>query len=122
MSTAAITTPTAADVLRGALVELRRPLNEDGNGWTQHQFGSGDRCKCAIGAIECAVITLFGADSLLTDTPYFEARSTLSQTITGADDPRNWSIISWNDRPGRTFPEIEATFERAIELAEAGTR
>lgn len=113
---------TAADVLRGALVELRRPLNDDGNGWAQHQFGSGDRCKCAIGAIECAVITLFGADSILTDTPYFEARSALNQTIAGVDDPRNWSIISWNDTPGRTFPEVVAVFERAIELAEAGAR
>ncbi|SIL99928.1 Uncharacterised protein [Mycobacteroides abscessus subsp. abscessus] len=114
---------TAADVLRSALVELRRPLNEDGNGWAQHQFGSGDRCKCAIGAIESAVITLTGDDAPHAQAPYFEARSILAQTITGADDdPRDWSIISWNDYPNRTFAEVETVFERAIELAEAGAR
>lgn len=117
------TITTAAEVLRAALAELRRPLNDDGNGWAQHQFGSGDRCKCAIGAVESAVIALIGGDARPSETPYLEARSALTRTITGADDDsRNWSIISWNDAPDRTFPEVETVFERAIELAEAGTR
>ncbi|WP_438941724.1 hypothetical protein [Mycobacteroides abscessus] len=30
--------------------------------------------------------------------------------------------MNWNDTPGRTFPEVESAFERAIELAEAGAR
>ncbi|MGH3954489.1 MAG: DUF6197 family protein [Mycobacterium sp.] len=114
---------TAADVLRSALTELRRPLNNDGNGWTQGQFGSDDRCKCAIGAIESAVITLISDDVDFLETPYFSARSALAQAIPGSgDEQRGWSIISWNDHSERTFPEVEAAFERAIECAEAGAR
>nr|WP_079612748.1 hypothetical protein [Mycobacteroides abscessus] len=31
-------------------------------------------------------------------------------------------IHRWNDNRERVFPEVEAVFERAIELAEAGAR
>lgn len=122
---------TAADVLRAALTELRRPLNEDGNGWAQHKFGSGDRCKCAIGAV------IFAVDGMSDQAgrPVFQgsdleriemtARCTLFEALWPgrcADGQPSSAIVGWNDTPGRTFPEVESAFERAIELAEAGAR
>lgn len=110
---------TAADVLRSALAELRRSLNEDGNGWAQGQFGGGDRCKCALGAIN-----ITSDDMGCTEHSEAGARKALCDAIgaeVGTYGP-GATIINWNDTPGRTFPEVESAFERAIELAEAGTR
>lgn len=124
MSAPAIESPTAADVLRGALTELRRDLNVDGNGWAQNRFGWGDDCKCAIGALNFTVdriATQTGCDLMDSD---LAARYALCEAAKGCDFPGGPSsaIIRWNDTPGRTFSEVEAAFERAIELAEAGAR
>jgi hypothetical protein len=124
MSAAVITTPTPADVLRGALTELRRPLNEDGNGWTQGQFGDFGRCKCAIGAINVASGSIASSGQLV-----LKGSTAAREALRDAVAPRlreDWlpgeAIIIWNDATGRTFAEVEMAFERAIELAEAGAR
>ncbi|OHU39517.1 hypothetical protein [Mycobacteroides chelonae] len=115
---------SSADLLRAALAELRRPIG-DRNGWQQGAYGSANGCKCAAGAIWAAAGRLNGYDSL-DGTPQTEAAFRLLATAAGCDpssviDPES-QVISWNDRRIRTFPEVEAAFERAIELAEAGAR
>lgn len=118
MSATSSTPPTAANVLRGALAELRRPLNADGNGWAQGQFGSGDRCKCAVGAINEVMDEDYSARA---DARAREALCDAIGAVVGTYGP-GATIINWNDTPGRTFSEVEAAFERAIELAEADVR
>lgn len=123
MSAPAIESPTAADVLRGALTELRRALNVDGNGWAQHQFGGGYRCKCAIGAIISATDGIAKKTGADLERIEMTARRTLFEALgLATEEGPSSAIVGWNDTPGRTFPEVEAAFERAIELAEAGAR
>ncbi|WP_100466692.1 DUF6197 family protein [Mycobacteroides abscessus] len=110
---------TAADVLRGALAELRRPIDPlTGNGWQRGGYGTRDTCKCSAGAIYVA-----GGDSPR-GTPHnrvLAAFSVLAKVV-GYPGASEGKIIHWNDQPSRTFPEVESAFERAIELAEADAR
>lgn len=124
MSPAVITTPTAAEILRGGLAELRRPLNRDGNGWAQGQFGRADQCKCAIGAIDAAYDSAIERGGDYSVEAYRTACRAL-RIASGVEDLAGLDgsvVIYWNDRRGRTFPEVEAAFERAIEFAEAGAQ
>lgn len=122
MSAAVIATPAAAAILRGALAELRRPLNRDGNGWAQGQFGRGNQCKCAIGALDAAHDSIIerGGDC---SVEAYRAACRALRIASGVEDLAGLDgsvVIYWNDRRGRTFSEVEAVFERAIELTEAG--
>ncbi|QSM88764.1 hypothetical protein PROPHIGD91-3_6 [Mycobacterium phage prophi91-3] len=129
------TIPSVADLLRGALAELRRPLNPvTGHGWTQGKYGTGNDCKCADGAIIQAVLDGLraGRPTQMADV-IDDLRLQLAKVIS---DVQGWEapgrevrglrlaklIHHWNDNRERVFPEVEAVFERAIELAEAGTR
>lgn len=116
------TIPSVADLLRGALAELRRPLRPGPSyGWTQGTYGTRDTCKCAAGAIYAAA----NVDaSIIFRFPHSDVRAAFlmlakAAGYSGAGEGR---LISWNDDSERTFPEVEAVFERAIELAEAGAR
>ncbi|MFA4084832.1 hypothetical protein ONA92_24335 [Mycobacteroides salmoniphilum] len=113
------TTASAADVLRGALAELRRPIDPlTGNGWQRGGYGTRDTCKCSAGAIYVA-----GGDSPR-GTPHSRVLAAFSvlAKVVGYPGASEGKIIHWNDQPSRTFPEVESAFERAIELAEADAR
>ncbi|SIE20290.1 DUF6197 family protein [Mycobacteroides abscessus] len=113
------TIPSVADLLRGALAELRRPLDPaTGNGWKQSGYGGHNSCKCAAGAIYVAAGALDPGDG----RDGLPAAFALLAEAIGSPRGNEGHVIHWNDEPARTFPEVEAAFERAIELAEAGVR
>lgn len=121
MTAPEITTSPVADILRQALTSLRRPINRDGNGWRQGDFGrSAADCQCADGAIRAAAAGEGGLASTMAN------RRAAQIVFTQANDLPYYgcgsSIWTWNDADGRTFPEVESAFQRAIELAEAGAR
>lgn len=119
------TIPSVADLLRGALAELRRPLDpETGNGWKKGGAGLADSCKCLDSALYWASRSVHESERTeLTHT----LRGRVAEVIVdieGVEMP--WSVApliwAWNDAEDRVFPEVEAVLERAIELAEAGAR
>ncbi len=71
---------------------------------------------CSVGAIR-AVATGY------TSLPIFriaQVEKAMSALAAAAGIERGkWEVIRWNDIEGRTFAEIEAVFEKAIEKAEA---
>ncbi|SIC55251.1 Uncharacterised protein [Mycobacteroides abscessus subsp. abscessus] len=117
---------SAAEILRAALAELRRPLNDDGNGWAQGRFVGFDRCMCAVGAINIASDRIWRRNGGCPPLGDMAARVALCKSLgpAYANLPLGPSatIVRWNDRPGRRFADVATAFERAIELAEAGAR
>ncbi|WP_380778018.1 hypothetical protein [Sphingomonas sp. R86520] len=94
-----------ADVL-----ERAADLIEPEGAWIRGSFvgeRNGIECFCAMGAIDRAA----GTDQDLDETVIF---STLRKVI------GRQSIVSWNDSPERTQPEVVAALRRAATLARAG--
>lgn len=91
----------ASELLRSALEKF----GEDGSNWVNgppgHRLDVFPSGYCSI--------TALGNPS---DDQYDWARSYLREFISG------YSIVAWNDAPGRTFAEVKAAFEKAIVRAE----
>lgn len=120
MSTPA--TVSVTQILRDGLAQLRRPLDPvTGNGWKQGGYGTRDTCKCAAGAIYAAA-GVSASDILI--IPHIAAPAAFRMLAKAAGCPGagEGQLIRWKADSERTFPEVEAVFERAIELAEAGAR
>lgn len=86
-------------------------------GWIQGVYYDDDGC-CATGA-------LYNVD-YSAGMPYLKEAILDSGWMPVSDvltDPHSWGsasvVIQWNDTPGRTWEEVEAVFEAAIELAAA---
>ncbi|SLJ43940.1 Uncharacterised protein [Mycobacteroides abscessus subsp. abscessus] len=118
-------------ILRGALAELRRPINPiTGNGWTREAYGQPDSCKCAAGAIRLAISAEFGVPTTA-DTLWFSkwndvCEAACARLCAGAGIDRRPEIrqfeacvLGWNDVEVETFAEVEAAFEKAIAITEA---
>ncbi|SKU74597.1 Uncharacterised protein [Mycobacteroides abscessus subsp. massiliense] len=118
-------------ILRGALAELRRPINPiTGNGWTREAYGQPDSCKCAAGAIRLAISAEFGVPTTA-DTLWFSkwndvCEAACARLCAGAGIGRGPEIrqfeacvLGWNDVEVETFAEVEAAFEKAIAITEA---
>ncbi len=73
-------------------------------GWRQGSFGNCRDGYCAMGALQ---------GSGYGDVAASAYRALRGQT--GADELGVWA---WNDYPGRTQPEVEALYERAIAATE----
>jgi hypothetical protein len=95
-------TKRASEVLREAL----KRLGPNGERWISGLHWSGGK-TCAGNAIyECA-------DRIPT---VFEPAQEFFATAIGGCGLRD--IWRWNDDPSRTWPEVEAAFQKAITLAE----
>jgi hypothetical protein len=78
------------------------------NHWCQ--YGTAD----AVGV--CVITALGDAAHLPNGNDYELARKYFRDAV---PLPKTISIPEWNDTPGRTKAEVEAAFDRAIELARA---
>lgn len=78
------------------------------NGYRVKFSDPGAVCFCLMGAMSrCSL------DS--------EVRSQMERVINSAlDTPRPFGYIDWQDRPGRTHPEVLAVVDRAIVIAGGG--
>lgn len=110
-------TSTTAEVLRAALDFMRRPIGRRPNRWTQRDYGKVKGCVCTVGAVR-AVVTGSTALPIGWGSQVDQAVLTLA-AASGIEFPDQSGVIQWNDVPGRTFAEVEAIFEKAIENAEA---
>src|SRR5262249_52786701 len=86
-------------------------LGPNGENWTQGIFNSPKEC-----AVSC-VARVVPKDNTEDTTLRWAAWDFLYPAM-GINMP-NGCISEWNDAPGQTFPEIEAAFLKAIELAKA---
>lgn len=94
---------TTAEILRAALAKL-----DGGRAWTQGELSSGqgdDICFCSIGSIA----SVNGSRSPERIAAYRHLLHAL---------PEGDQVADYNDDPARTWPEIEALFQRAIAAAE----
>lgn len=123
-----------ARILRDALAELRRPINpRTGNGWTREAYGQQDSCKCAAGAIRLAISAEF-RQPRTDDTLWFSKWNDVCEAVcdrlclgAGIDVSRRESapghfegyVIGWNDHHVEEFAEVEAAFEKALDITEA---
>lgn len=111
MSAPVIADPVV-EVLQAALAHLRE------NGWRQRSFGDYGKPCCTVGAF------IYSSNKhRFTYQGYVDrAVSFVSRAVGGPSQIVEPFLYHWNDVPGRTFAEVEAAFERAIALAEAGVR
>lgn len=102
---------TAADVLREARRLIERPENWI-KGTAEAVNKDGEKCYCAIGALEAATESA-GRHGPLGHGPLFwAAHRALRDVIPGR------LIQVYNDYPGTTHADIVAVFDKAIEKAE----
>lgn len=115
-------------ILHDALTVLH---NEGWYQGTYYDLSGAVPGVCALGAINVAAGRIvkdeetgrWGWAQVAGDwTAYCGAMDILRDQVPVPDDiecPEDYGVASYNDTPGRTFPEIEALFQAAISEAEA---
>lgn len=94
---------TTVEVLRGARALLAV------HGWCQEEFLNAAGCYCAAGALNDAA----GSTAQWSNGDSRDARDALKAAL------GEFSVLAWNDVPGRTVDEVLAAFDRAIATEEA---
>lgn len=102
------------------LADLTQGLDKlTADGWTQNAYEDDNGC-CASGALQdrdCSAGMPYLRDAILA-TGWEGEDPDLN-----VSDPCDWGyasvVIRWNDQKGRTWPEVKAIYEAAIELAAA---
>ena len=104
-----------AEVVRTARAVLR-----DGAGWVQGTYGGfdlvngGEPVYCVMGALRVAV----GGDpwtvTKAAEPTYDAARLAVWEVVHEQYPDYLQSVMTWNDRPGRTWEEVAAVLDKAI--------
>jgi hypothetical protein len=110
--------PTAADILKLAREKVaagwtQGSLTRDAQGATQCSYAEAT-CYCSWGAI------LAASDELDLANP--SVRLYAEDLFESTYAEPGVSLISWNDRPGRTQAEVVAAFDAAIVKAQERTK
>lgn len=101
---------TTAQILRDALALL----GPNGEHWRQGPWLLSNKCFCCSTAIGTA-----GGGTMGPNPNCIKAEGVFREVIKA---PRSEiGIWRWNDAPERTFTDVKAAFERAIEAEEAAT-
>lgn len=97
----------AATTARAAAVEL------EAHGWMQHDMGRPDGPKCAVAAVnfamsgKCEAVTLTPEEEVVRDYLLREMERVINIPFI--------SVVTWNDREGRTQDEVIAAFRATAE-------
>lgn len=106
----------AANVLRDSLNRLRS------HGWTQGEVTSRTGECCIMGAItydyDASLWVTIDPDTGGAIDATAKALREMHGLVLSPGEYAGRLIASFNDTPGRTFAEVEAVLERAIEIAE----
>lgn len=106
---------------------LRAGLNLlETRGWTQHDYAKDKNGNmafnvehaasfCGLGAMRVSAFGELYVPSVDVAHPYSKARTLLNRTISPT---LRISWTTWQDKPNRTFAEVELKFLEAIQLAE----
>lgn len=101
-----------------ALTAMREFFDADPTTWGQHRFflrynNDLPACACMLGALRVAVAPSLAGRVETEDSDLFQETVGILGRVVG---PRIWE---WNDAPGRTFEEVRAAIDTAIEIAKA---
>lgn len=91
-----------ADVLNGAADLIER------DGWCQNQYRSVDGGRCLTRALADALDLPLNGPALWQHNPLYLDAEAVLQHVTG-----RWTIVGFNDEPGRTKAEVVAAIRAA---------
>lgn len=101
---------TTAEVLRGARALLSSPER-----WTQ---GQATETRDGVVVARCLVEAMNEAGRYARMSIQRDAAKALYGVANGVAAPDGGFLSVWNDAPGRTYEEVIAVLDRAIEVAE----